>query len=74
MKASRARWRGVAGRLALGRVSAPEAAGCDACIHAARLSRYHECCANDCVFMAVKLLQVLVLGVIAAAAVDGAFV
>lgn len=31
-----------------------------------------ECCANDCVFMAVKLLQVLVLGVIAAAAEDGA--
>lgn len=33
--------------------------------------RHSECCANDCVFMAVKLLQVLVLGVIAAAT-DGA--
>lgn len=69
-RGGRQRGAGGGGREA-GRSSAPEAAGCDTRPRSPRY-RHSECCANDCVFMAVKLLQVLVLGVFAAAADDGA--
>ncbi|CAH3933442.1 unnamed protein product [Pieris brassicae] len=52
------------------RVSAPLAAGCAVRVSAARINVI-VCCANDFIFMALILLQVLLLGVLAAA-VDGA--
>lgn len=52
------------------RVSAPLAAGCAVRVSAARINVIVSC-ANDFVFMALILLQVLLLGVLAAA-VDGA--